>query len=197
MFKKFINKIFNKPKIRLYGINNKIKISPKSYVRRLSISVYGNSNNIEIEDNAYIHNTRIILGFAGSPVENCRIKIGKGTSINSILIQVGETESVVNIGENCMFSFGIEINCTDHHAIFDEENNLINRGKFVQIGNNVWVCKEVRIMKNTVVPDGCIVAQRGIVTKEFIEKNSILAGNPAKIVKRNIRWDRKRPNQFL
>jgi len=30
-----------------------------------------------------------------------------------------------------------------------------------------------------------------VVTKPFEESNIILAGNPAKIVKRNINWDRR------
>ena len=196
-FKKLIYKCFNRPKIKIYGRNNDVKISSSAITRHLNISIYGENNTIYIDDDVKIHNTRIIVGFFNAPVKDCVIKIGKETTINSMLIQVGENGSTINIGENCLFSFLVELNCTDHHSIFDENNELINRGNFIEIGDRVWVCKEVRVMKNSSVASGSILAQRALVTKQFSEPNCIIAGNPAKVVKRNIHWDRKRPNLFI
>lgn len=71
------------------------------------------------------------------------------------------------------------------------------KGENIIVGNNVLVCKNVTFMKNTKVPNGCIVAQGSIVTKKFDKENSVIAGNPAKIVKENIYWDRTRPNKHL
>ena len=36
--------------------------------------------------------------------------------------------------------------------------------------------------------DECIVGAMSVVTKAFDEKHSVIAGNPAKICKRNILW---------
>lgn len=57
------------------------------------------------------------------------------------------------------------------------------------IGNNVWVGSEVTLLKGTVIPDGSVVGYGSIVTKAFDEESVIIVGSPAKIVKRNIRWN--------
>ena len=39
------------------------------------------------------------------------------------------------------------------------------------------------ILKNTSIPDGCIVGCCSVVTKSFDMKNCAIAGNPAKILR--------------
>lgn len=51
--------------------------------------------------------------------------------------------------------------------------------------------------KNTKIPDDSIVGWGSIVTKVFHEPNIILAGIPAKIIKRGINWDRRYINKYL
>ncbi len=175
------------------GENNTIKILPSVYTRKVKIKIFGNNNTVEISDNSYLHNVHIRIGFPDCPIDNCLVKIGADTSFNSTEIQLGESESSVIIGDNCMFSFNIEITCTDTHSVLDLEGNLLNRGENITIGNHVWVGKEAKILKNTSISDNCIVAQNSIVTKKFDTKNAVIAGNPAKIVKENINWVKTRP----
>ena len=52
-------------------------------------------------------------------------------------------------------------------------------------------------MKNTTIPNGCVVATRSIVTRNFEKENCIIAGSPAKVVKENISWDRQRPQNYI
>jgi len=144
-----------------------------------------------------LHNVKLQIGFENSPVDNCCITIGNKTSINGSSLLLGEDNSEIKIGKECMFSFDVEMSCSDTHAILDEQGNLINRGESIIVGDHVWVCKNATIMKNTKIPNGCIVAQGSIVTKKFEKENSVIAGNPAKLVKENIRWDRVRPNKLL
>lgn len=47
------------------------------------------------------------------------------------------------------------------------------------------------ILKGSQISNNTVVGAGTIVTKKYEEPNCILAGNPAKIVKRNIDWDRK------
>lgn len=46
------------------------------------------------------------------------------------------------------------------------------------------------IMKGVTIPNDTIVAYNSCVTKSFSDENSIIAGSPAIIVKRNIKWER-------
>ncbi|MCB6663487.1 hypothetical protein LI167_09075 [Phocaeicola dorei] len=67
----------------------------------------------------------------------------------------------------------------------------------MEIGKYVWIGKDVKIGKNTKIPDDSIVGWGSIVTKVFHEPNIILAGIPAKIIKRGINWDRRYINKYL
>lgn len=185
------------PKIIKNGENNIIKISKSAYIRKVKISVYGNNNIIEIGDNTYLHKVNIKIGFGNCPINNCTIRIGEKTSFNSTDIQLGESGSSLIIGDDCMFSFDIEITCSDTHSVLDMEGNLINKGENITIGNHVWVGKEVKILKNTAIADNCIIAQNSIVTKKFDTRNAVIAGNPAKVVKENINWVKDRPQWIL
>lgn len=197
IFRKIINKFRYFQKISLHGKNNTFVYPATANLRRIRVEVWGDNNKITIADNVHLNNSKIIIGFPNCRVENCEVKIGYKSSFNGLYLQIGEDNSSVVIGEKCMCSFGIEINCTDHHSIFDNDGNLLNIGKSVTIGDHVWICKDVKFMKNTSIPAGCIVAQGSIVTKAFSQENCVIAGNPAKVVKENIHWDRIRPNNFL
>ncbi len=55
----------------------------------------------------------------------------------------------------------------------------------IVIGRNVWVGSFARICKGVNIGDNSIVASNAVVTKD-VPPNSIVAGNPAKIVKTEI-----------
>jgi acetyltransferase-like isoleucine patch superfamily enzyme len=67
----------------------------------------------------------------------------------------------------------------------------------VKIGNEVWVGENVYITKNASVADGCIIGVNSVVTKTFSQEQCVLAGNPAKEVKGNVKWIRNNNKRFL
>lgn len=85
-------------------------------------------------------------------------------------------------------SCDVHIRTSDSHSILDLEGNRINSAMDVTIGNDVWVCQRVTMLKGSEIPSNCVVAYGSIVTKRFSEKNCIFGGNPAKIIKNNISW---------
>ena len=54
--------------------------------------------------------------------------------------------------------------------------------KRVKLGNNVWIGSNVTILPGVTIGDGAIVGAGSVVTKDVL-KNTIVAGNPAKIIK--------------
>lgn len=191
----------NKKRVHLdiIGDNNTIIVKDfsESSLGNLFISLNGNNCSIVIDANVYIGEKLNICVGQIHPnfgmVENVHIYIGKATSFESTSIMTYNSNSSVEIGDKCMFSFGITLYNTDGHPIFDASSgNIINPVKKMQIGNRVWVGANVAILKNTVIKDDCIIGMGSIVNSRYATipiAKSIIAGNPAKVVKSNVCWD--------
>ena len=91
-----------------------------------------------------------------------------------------------------MCSRFVTIYTQDGHNIYDKNSNeIINIPKnSVIIGDNVWIGHGVNILKNTSLPNNTIVGIASVVNKKFEEECTAIAGNPAKIVKRNVYFER-------
>ena len=109
--------------------------------------------------------------------------------VNAHLRIDGNSKKIM-IGKDCMFSYGINIWTGDGHPIYDlTTGERINEDQDVIIGNHVWMGRNVSVHKGGVIPDGCVIGANSFVTKKFEEPNCIIAGTPAKIIKKNIRWE--------
>ena len=195
-FKRLKWKYRKKKHIRDFGLGNKIYINEKVDIKWLKIDCFGNNNKIFI-DTAERFVGSIFVGTRDCPCSNCKVIISKGTTSNGIMIRLMDNNSSFYCGEDCMFSDAIQVWCSDTHTITDLDGKINNYGKKVNIGNHVWIGTGVRISKNTSIADRCIVGMGSVVSGDFIEENCVIAGNPAKIVKRNLEWNRMRPNDYV
>lgn len=57
----------------------------------------------------------------------------------------------------------------------------------VTIGNYVWICSNVQIMKGVTIGDGAIIASNSVVTNN-VPSHCMVSGNPAQIIAENIIW---------
>lgn len=95
----------------------------------------------------------------------------------------------ITIGDDVLFSWECLVMDSDTHPIFGTNNEIINRGKEVVIGNHVWVGCRNTILKGTKIPDGCVIGACSLVTGTNFEPSSIIIGNPAKSVKKIENWE--------
>lgn len=163
----------------------------------VKVIIHGNNNKLIVEKGVTLSSGSIIIGVMDCPVNDCNVYIGKNTTSNGFVILLLEPASSVNIGEDCMFSNDIMIYCSDTHSILDSNNKIANIGKFIKIGNHVWCGQGVKICKNVEIKENSVIGWGSIVTKSFDKSNVVIAGNPARIVKENINWDRRRPSQYM
>ena len=83
------------------------------------------------------------------------------------------------------------VNPEDRKIIWVTPDNSVERSwkfadhKPIIIGENCWIGEFSRICKGVNIGDGAIVAANSVVTKD-VPANSIVAGNPARIVKEHI-----------
>lgn len=196
---RFFCPVINKGKNNYININSSIK--SKFYV-----SIYGNNNTIKIDKNCCLENTTItVLGdnnvicigpnvrFIG-PCSilmegNSELKMGNNTRLRGVKFVI--KEGAIKLGEDCMTSYDIIIRNHDSHKVFRSEDlsTQINKPGIISIGNHVWLCQKSTILKNVTIGDNSIVAYGAIVTKGC-GPNSIIAGNPATIVKQGITWNK-------
>lgn len=162
--------------------NNKLIISKTSSLKGCNIRIRGENNFVEFKDNTSFRNTKIeVRG------KNCTLIVGKGTGTgDNTYISVRENGTKIIIGENCMFSRNSKIMTSDGHDVYKDDKR-INFAKDIIIGDNVWVTDNVTILKGVTVGNGAILAINSTVTKN-VPNNSIIAGNPAKVVKEGIEW---------
>ena len=132
--------------------------------------------------------------------DNTVVEIGKDFSVTSKceIVMRPEPNLSLKIGDDCMFATNILLRPTDSHIIVDKETGeILNYGKNIEIGNHVWVAKDVTILKGAKIADNCVIGLGSIVNKPCLEPNSIYAGIPAKLVKTGIDWDRKSPMERI
>lgn len=169
-------------RIKIIGSNNNIQILKKTNIKRLRIDITGYNCSIFIGNDSKIRNLHIIL-----QGNNQEIRIGKENDIlGANLISCGNNNKIL-IGDNCLIAAGAEIRNCDGHTIL-QENKIINEPKKVIIENKVWVGSNVTILKGSHIKENSIIGIKSLVTSGVFESNSIIAGIPAKTIKKNIQW---------
>ena len=78
---------------------------------------------------------------------------------------------------------------TDIHKLFNG-NEQTNSDREVLIRESVWINSGCCILKGSVVANNCVIGANSLLNKRFDEPNSLIAGNPARCVKKNIKWKR-------
>ena len=178
----FLKKIF----LQVKGNDNKIIINSGSKISNTQFKIEGNNNQIEIQENCIINSGCIWL-----KCDRSKIIIGKKTTIAQATIGVAESDLSVIIGNNCMFSYGIDIRCGDSHSIIDlQSGKRINYAKDINIQDSVWLATGVKILKSLTIGQGSIIGAGSIVTKD-IPKNCLAVGVPAEVKKTNVTWLRE------
>lgn len=187
--------LFNKSKFS--GQGNIIK-------SRYDIVKLHKNSTISLKDNLYLHNSAtknkkatclelkegsklIINGrftlFYGEDVvlfKNSQLLLDDGCVANSNLIL--RVHDKITIGKNCLIGHNVVIMDGDGHQI-DNKNTT----KPIKIGNHVWIASGATILKGVTIGDNSVIGAGAVVTHD-VESNSLVVGNPAKVVRRNIKW---------
>ena len=89
------------------------KIDDNNYVPYLpaecKVHIFGKGNTVEIDPSVTTFVANITIGDPQIPVQGCVVKIGKNSYCNGANIMLYESNSAVYIGDDCMFSFDVEI----------------------------------------------------------------------------------------
>ena len=205
-----------KSSFHLSGKNNKIIFGKNCNIVNCKIKLYGDSTLI-FGDDCYFENTQIMLRESearfGDNTESSKTTV---TAAGKSLLDLGAGSVIC--GELDMRNQGIIrakrlwttwgphiaanhgliefgdggaadsiIYNSDFHPMYDLEGNLINENQDVIIGNNVWIGRKCFIFKGAKIGDGTIICS-GTYTGKEIPPHSLVAGNPGRIVRRDVVW---------
>ena len=171
--------------------------------------------NIILAENMSIDDSANILTFEEGKVSfegnnyvgrNCEIgtkkniSIGYNSSIQDRCVILGE----VQIGRHCLFAPNVYLSSGIHNYanepylyIKDQDRLSDERGdrhsKKVIIEDDVWLGINVVVMDGVTIGKGSVVGANSVVTKN-IEQYSIVAGSPAKLIKKRLNFE---PKNFL
>lgn len=132
--------------------------------------------------NSGIKNLLVLSGVFVEGFPNLRL--GNNVSINQncfISCYGGLT-----IGNDVAIGHNVSILTTDH--IFDDIHKPIKEQKLVYksvtIADNVYIGAKVTILAGVNIPKGTVIGAGSVVSKSFEEENCIIAGVPAKIIRK-------------
>ncbi len=145
-------------------------------------------------DGKVLFGAHIYLGFLPAPrlgdgeiliqarTPEATISIGEKTVINNNVSLVANVK--IEIGERCLIGNGVLIIDSDFHHI-DPANRHAGAApcKAVVIGDNVWIGASAIILKGTRIGENSVVGAGAVVTRD-VPPNVVVAGNPAKIIRR-------------
>ena len=130
---------------------------------------------------------RMFMHYLGNGVRGMRllflrslgVSIGRNTMI-SLGAKIDVRRGKVSIGDNCLVTHGVKI--LSHDGAMRLIDPTDNGSGFVNIGNNVFVGVNSVILRNVTVGDNFVIAAGAIVSRD-VPSGSVVAGNPARVVK--------------
>lgn len=113
------------------------------------------------------------------------VVIGRDTYFSPDTVVVASTG--ITFGEGCAISWQCQLIDDDFH-IFHNGSRERPRTAAIILGDRVWVGTRCIILKGSRIADGCVVGANTTVRGIFDEPNCLIAGSPARVIKRGISW---------
>ena len=143
--------------------------------RNVELRAHGNST-IYLKGNNRIDRGVRILGN-----NNAEISVGTSTRIGLYAVLNGGDS--ISIGQKVLISGFVYLQTSLHNH--NKNGNIQDQGYKhgpIEIHDDVWLGAHVVVLPNCVLSKGCVVGSNAVVTKSA-DKENVLAGVPAKIIK--------------
>lgn len=121
--------------------------------------------------------------------KDATLKIGTDFSCNNGSMII--CNCAITLGDNCMLGRDIEIRDSDGHYIIEKYENqeiIKPNERSITIGNHVWICSHVTILKGVEIGNDCVIAHSSVCTKPIHGSGLLIGGYPAKVIRKNISW---------
>lgn len=202
----FLCYTFSGNKVKMRGRGNKI-VCKGAFLRKCHFVVVGDNNTIEIDGTeltrleschfiVHGNHNRIVIGKSVSTSvditiedDNNQVFLGdrfRGGGNSELAVMEGTS---IVFGKDCLLSANICFRTGDSHSILDSTTGKrTNRSKSIIVGDHVWIGNTVLIFKGAQIGSHSIVGGGSVLGGKKFPEYSLIAGNPATIVRANVDW---------
>ncbi len=174
-YKSFRVRFINEGKLVIRGIlsfgyhSNEVGMSPNSngILRIYKGGIFNIRGNVRIARSCKVYVAGVL-------------NIGTGTYLNPNTLIFSRTS--ITIGCDCAISWDCQILDDDFHSVSNSE-----KSKPILIGDRVLIGSKSIILKGVEIGNDVVIASGSIVTRS-VPSNSLVAGNPAKILRSIKTW---------
>lgn len=182
-----------------FDSSSKIIIKSKVSTFMIKYNFFGGSKGVNVNKSNkgslnINNNSKIIFNGSANFSSGISIRCDGGTlyignnfsANNSCFISCSNS---IEISDNCLIGWDVSIRDSDGHVIYNSDEKVINnKQQSVTIKENTWIGSKVDILKGSHLAKNTIVGYNSCVTKAFEVPNTLIAGYPASVKKRNVTW---------
>lgn len=162
---------------------NRVAVGERFRMGSLKIEIGGSDNRLTIGDDVRWGGRIVLSGKRG--------QVSIGDRCHATEVYLANRGARVTIGADCLFSHGIEIRSADMHPVYDLETGArINPPADVSVGDHCWLGARSFLGKGANIPNETIVGACAVVTTQFRAEHTAIAGNPGRVVRTGVRWER-------
>ncbi len=166
------------------GSRNRVEIGEGARLTRLHLA-FDCSDGVVV-----IGPSRRRLGVSIRVGQDSAVRIGRNVSSTEVVVLSATEGTTVTVGDDVMFASLNQVRADDGHPIFDvRSGRRVNVSQSITIGNHVWLGRSATVLAGVEIGEGSVVAYGAVVTRD-VPNNCIAAGVPARVVKRDIAWER-------
>ncbi|WP_430884116.1 acyltransferase [Fusibacter sp. JL216-2] len=184
---------------RLKNFHKRIKYKILNRKHMIRNNVSFNQKTVLSGKGTVILNDKVSIGYKlGGNYHGCvsefqarysesKITVDKNTAFNNSNFILAANK--IEIGSNCNIGANVTMMDFEAHGTHPDARSQVGELGEIIIGNNVWIGNNVIILKNVHIGDNSIIAAGSVVLKGNYPTNTIIGGNPAKVVKQIKRGD--------
>ncbi|TCJ00073.1 acyltransferase [Aeromicrobium sp. IC_218] len=172
-------------KVTFHGSDNVLTVATKVRTPDLIVQFDGDGGRVRIGPSRGVTLRAGIRVGGGS-----QVKIGpRVSSTSKANISAVEGATVV-IGQDVMMASDVQIRSDDGHAIYDvRSGRRVNTARDIRVGAHVWLGLQSVLLGGARIGDGSVVGLRAVVTGR-VPNNVVVVGAPARVVRRDVAWER-------
>lgn len=148
--------------------------------------VGGYNSKTEIGEESWFNAYMVMYNWSG----NCSIGDGcRFGRFNLLAVCAGDR---IELGKGCLTARNVSIMSKDGHPIFDvNTGKQINQGEdcTLRLGEHVWCGNGAIIMAECDVGRNCMIGANSFVRNKVFANNCMIAGNPARVIRKDIAWN--------